>query len=212
MTRDATKMPLSFQLHSAKIVLSILAKNIGVKACAGVLFDMARRAVLGEPWKGQARPQDTKERFSREQSGPAVLLYRALLSKVSNDRAIEITGEIIMEASILFLRAQIPVMQPNLLSTMSEKEREKYILNIADQFYNADLGRVEFTEDSFSYEIVRCRFPELMKTVGHPELAPLFCAGDAVFFDREQPHIDFSRTHTLSADAKPCDFSFQIRK
>ena len=204
-------MSIAFQMQSSWRAIVLLWKQLGATGAFAVVIDLLYRQGRGEPWNGQGRPEDTKEKLSRKQCGPAVVLYRTLASRLGNERALELTGRIVLDASILFLKSIVPIMEPEALRAMSEDARRQYIMKIADRFFNADTDKIELTDDAFRYKICRCRFPELMDAVGHPELAPLFCRGDQVFFDEHQPHVEFFRPVTLAQDRQPCDFNFRLK-
>lgn len=204
-------MKASVQLKSSWRAVVLLWGMLGPADALRAIFGLVRRQLAGEPWRGLPLPQDEKEKLSRKQAGPAVLLYRALEARHGAQRALEVTGTVVLEGSLLFLASVVPRIDPDRIRALSQEARRAFVLGIADRFFNADVADVELTEDSFRYRIGRCRFPELMKAVGHPELAPLFCEGDQVFFDRHQPDIAFTRPVTLSRDNEPCDFNFNLR-
>ncbi len=204
-------MNLSFKIKSSISALWLLLKSLGVFKTVRVLFFMAAKGLKGMPWKVLPPPEDKKEKLSREQAGPAVLLYRGLISCLPEEEAFALTAKIILESSVIFLETIIPLLTPDSISSMSKDEGLGYITNIADKFFNADMGRIDHDETSFSYQVTRCRFPELMEKVGHKELAPLFCQGDLLFFNEKQPHVTLARTVTLAKEGKPCDFHFKLK-
>ncbi|MCB9479635.1 MAG: L-2-amino-thiazoline-4-carboxylic acid hydrolase [Deltaproteobacteria bacterium] len=202
-------LSVSFQIRSALLGLSILRRRLGWGRMLGTAANLTWRQMRGEPWRGLPKPEDDKERLSRQQSGPAVLLYRALCRQVGREQALEITREVVIDATQIFLREQIPVLDPDELLRWEEPKRLAFLRGLTDRFFNADTANHRVGDNRVSFFVTRCRFPELMLAVGHPELAPLYCEGDGIFFEREQPRVRFLRTRTLAADQESCDFSFE---
>lgn len=52
---------------------------------------------------------------------------------------------------------------------------------------------------------------EIFEQVGHPELRDSCCAGDATYFERHQPDIDFKREHMIGKGDPECDFNFKLK-
>ncbi len=198
----------AFQIRSSLSGLGILLQKLGVANAMRVAADMSFRQLKGEPFKGMPGPEDGKEALSRRQAAPAIVLYRALKRVVGSERALDVSREIIIDASVIFLKEQVPVIEKKQVLKMNPEDRLRYAKSIADKFFNADAEGIEISDEFFRYRIARCRFPELMRRVGHEELAPLFCAGDLIFFSERQPDIRLERSTTLAKDAKPCDFNF----
>lgn len=210
MAPSLYKIELPLKIKTSASALSIMWSLLGRMTTMTVLIDMARRQLVGEPWKGMPPAEDEKERASREQAGQAVLLYRALKRRYGRDHALKVTGKIILDGSLIFLQSRVPLIKPDLLRKMDSDQQKDFLVNITDRFFNADAGSMEVTDSSFRYRITRCRFPELLAKAGHEELAPLFCAGDKVFFENSQPYIKFDRPVTLAENQEPCDFRFEL--
>lgn len=211
MAPSPYEIELSLKIKTSLRAFSTLWNLLGRMTTLSVLAGMTKRQIAGEPWKHLPPPVDEKERASRKQAGPAILLYRTLESRFGQEHAMKITGKIILDGSLKFLASRVPLIKPDILQKMQENDQRKFLEDITGRFFNADTDDIEITDSSFRYRITRCRFPELLDAVGHKELAPLFCAGDKVFFENSQPFIEFHRPVTLAENNKPCDFRFAIR-
>ena len=204
-------MDIAFQVRSGIAAISLLNKRLGVLATTSVLGALMFRQVKGQPWRGLPSPADEKEKLTREQAGPAILLYRVLCDRMPQQDALDLTADIATEGALIFLRQTIPTIRAAEMNALSDEQRLEFLQGIQGKFFNADAGDYTIGETDFSFLIQRCRFPELCKATGHPELAPVFCKGDGLFFERHQPEVLFSREHTLARDGQPCDFSFQLK-
>lgn len=188
--------------------LRALWNRLGV-GCAGVLAGVVRDRIAGEPWTSLGPAADAGEVLSRRQIGPAVLLERRLRPVTGNERAREITAGIVQAASIDFLRRNIPVLNRKRILGMTDAERSRYLDSIQRKFFNADASLTIRGDEALDLSITRCRFVELLDAIGERDMAPLFCEGDRVFFDRCQPEVELTRPETLACGGGKCDFRFQ---
>ncbi len=69
---------------------------------------------------------------------------------------------------------------------------------------------VDLTETTFGFNVTRCRYAEMYRALGIPELgATLSCNRDGSLVEGFNPDIVFTRTKTLMAGDDHCDFRFQ---
>lgn len=67
----------------------------------------------------------------------------------------------------------------------------------------------EQSEERLSFDVTRCRYAELYRALGIPELgAVLSCNRDAALIEGFNPEIRLVRTQTLMAGAGHCDFRY----
>jgi predicted ArsR family transcriptional regulator len=65
-------------------------------------------------------------------------------------------------------------------------------------------------ENRLHFNVTRCRYAELYRALGIPELGALFsCNRDATLIQGFNPEITFSRTQTIMEGAPFCDFRYQ---
>ena len=70
---------------------------------------------------------------------------------------------------------------------------------------------VESTDDSFAFDVVRCRYAELYRSLGLAELgATLSCNRDGALIEGFNPDVEFTRTQTIMGGASHCDFRFRL--
>jgi len=69
------------------------------------------------------------------------------------------------------------------------------------------LGR---TEDTYSFNVTRCRYAEMYKEMGLGEIGHLLsCQRDGTFCEGYDPKLKLERTQTIMQGASHCDFRFR---
>ena len=75
-----------------------------------------------------------------------------------------------------------------------------------------DAMRIEVLEQNderFAFDVTRCRYAELYRALGIPELgAALSCNRDAALIEGFNPAITLTRTQTIMQGAPCCDFRY----
>ncbi len=67
------------------------------------------------------------------------------------------------------------------------------------------------SEREFAFNVTRCRYAELYRRLGLPELGPVFsCARDFALIEGFNPRIRLTRTQTLMEGAGFCDFRYRL--
>ncbi len=156
----------------------------------------------------ESRGKDTE---SRALIGDAIIAYRALCERMPREEAEQILRELMTAASVTHLHTTLPSIREADLRAKSHAEREAILTTLVARFPNSDWTILESTDEKFVFRIHRCRFPELLAHVGHPELSDAFCRGDELYFQQHQPDIIFSRPGTIGGGAASCDFIFTPR-
>jgi hypothetical protein len=65
-------------------------------------------------------------------------------------------------------------------------------------------------EERFDFNVTRCRYAELYRALGIPELgAVLSCNRDGALIQGFNPTIDLTRTQTIMGGAACCDFRYR---
>lgn len=162
--------------------------------------------VVGRPFRGLPPPQDRRELLSRRQAGPAILLYRALLPHLDADRALELTREVVLAGTVVFLGATIGPLSRDALVAMTTEARHEYVRCIGERFFNATLRWDEVSAERVRFTVTACLFPGLCRAAGAPAVAPLLCEGDAVYFGDVIGKVELSREHTIAGGAGECPF------
>lgn len=69
---------------------------------------------------------------------------------------------------------------------------------------------VKSTDDELHFNVTRCRYAEMYRSMGLAELgAVLSCNRDGAFCEGYSPHLKLQRTQTLMAGATHCDFRYR---
>jgi len=71
---------------------------------------------------------------------------------------------------------------------------------------------VELTDESFAFDVTRCRYAEMYRSLGLEDLgATLSCNRDGALIEGFNPNVQFTRTQTIMGGATHCDFRFRLR-
>ncbi len=71
---------------------------------------------------------------------------------------------------------------------------------------------IELADGSFSFDVVRCRYAELYRSLGLADLgATLSCNRDGALVEGFNPNVELTRTQTIMGGASHCDFRFRAR-
>jgi hypothetical protein len=72
---------------------------------------------------------------------------------------------------------------------------------------------VEATDDRFGFDVTRCRYAEMYRELGVPELgAILSCNRDGALIAGFNPEVELTRTQTIMGGATHCDFRYQLTR
>ena len=72
-----------------------------------------------------------------------------------------------------------------------------------------ELHVIEDTEQRLAFDVTRCRYAEMYRALGIPELGEvLSCQRDAALIDGFAADVTFTRTQTIMQGAPCCDFRY----
>ena len=75
-----------------------------------------------------------------------------------------------------------------------------------------ELRVIETSESRLDFDVTRCRYAEMYRSLGIPELGEvLSCQRDAALIDGFAPEVTLTRTQTLMQGAPCCDFRYARR-
>jgi predicted RNase H-like nuclease len=67
-------------------------------------------------------------------------------------------------------------------------------------------------EQAFDFNVTRCRYAEMYRALGIPELGAVFsCNRDAALIEGFNADVEFTRTQTIMQGAASCDFRYRLR-
>ena len=71
---------------------------------------------------------------------------------------------------------------------------------------------LEQSEEKFSFNVTRCRYAEMYRALGIPEIGALLsCNRDFSLVEGFNPAVKLTRTQTVMEGASHCDFRFELR-
>jgi hypothetical protein len=72
---------------------------------------------------------------------------------------------------------------------------------------------LEQTDERFAFNVTRCRYAEMYRALGIPEVGALLsCNRDFSLVEGFNPAIRLTRTQTVMEGASHCDFRFELRR
>jgi len=190
----------------SKAALKVLQKELGLFPALQMGMRLKKSEKRGEPFHQMDPSSTQKETLSRKQIAPAILLYQELKKIRSQEDALRIAEEVIIQSTLVFLRKTIGAIQRKKIASMTAGEREGWVQKTGDKFFNAEMEWREINENRVEFDVTACHFPTLCAKTGVPELAPSFCKGDAVFFGKVEPDVSFQRENTIAEGAPRCEF------
>ena len=205
-----SSLTLRHHLHTALNASYILLRRLGFLPGLRLLIKLTVEQLKGAPFQNLQPALTTRDIQSRTQIGPAIILYKILRQSRSEEDALSISKEVIISSTLLFLNQAIGPIDPKQLAALSLSERESWVKERAEQFFNATMEWQTITAEEVSFTVTRCTFPELCKETMVPELAPLFCAGDQEYFGTTQELVQLHRPATIAAGAQSCPFSLTL--
>ena len=189
--------------------LKILVREIGWKNTWRVVRHMSAQKKAGEPYGALPAADSERERLSREQIEPAILLYKALRTYCPQE-ALSVTERIVVDDGIRFLRRSLGVISPTKLASLSPGQRKTFAESKAKKFFNASIRWDRIETDHIHFTVTACRFPPLCKAVGVPEISPFFCAVDSQYFGSVEENVLLERSQTIASGASDCPFTLRV--
>jgi hypothetical protein len=180
-------------------------RRIGLWRALGVGLRVSRAQSRGEPFAEFPPAEDDRERGTRTQAAGAILLYRALRD-AGVAEAIDVVSDAVEAGALVFLGRTLGPIRRAELSSLDDAARDAWVRDRAGRFPNATMVFEQVDAEAVRFRVSACRFVSLCAEVGHPELAPLFCRGDATFFGGVEPNVRLERPHTLAEGGPDCPF------
>lgn len=188
-----------------------LVRAVGVLEAVRLGWALERAQRRGEPFAALPPATTDKERESRAQAGPAILLYRALAARLGKAEALAIVEQVTIAGAVAFLRQSVGQLERARLEAMDEPKRKAWVAQRGERFPNASMRVDEASDERVVFTVTACRFPPLCAAAGVPELAPVFCAGDERFFGDVQRDVVLDRPQTIAAGDPQCVFRLSWR-
>jgi hypothetical protein len=134
-------------------------------------------------------------------------LIKAFMAEIGAERALEIAQRVITTLARESGKELRELAEGGSLKDFAEATA-RYS---QDDAVTSDL--VEFTPEKISLNTTRCRYAEMYRELGMPELGfALSCGRDFAMVEGFNPKIQLKRTQTLMEGADHCDFRFTLEK
>lgn len=182
-----------------------LRREMPRRACVAALLEVQIERLRGRPFHDLPPPSNIRDRLSREQVGPLVLVVRAVRKRRGADAALRVGRAVARAGAMGFLDRMVPEHDRATLRLRPEALANELL----GRFFNAE-GTVRRQGDEAAIDVTACHFVELLSRIGEAKLAPLMCEADLSFFDGKRRLIRLVRTQTLAEGAPRCDFVFRL--
>jgi hypothetical protein len=201
----------SRQLAELRDLPNALAPLVAARGRLGTLSllgRLARDKVLAPPFGHLPPPADAREREARRIAEVPVLLYRHLAHTMTQAEALDLTWLIIERGAWRSLAALLDGLDLEAYSRLDLRARIVFIQELLARFPNLTAD-IDFAEpDRVGFTVTACAFARLTREAGHPELAPLFCRIDALYF--KSRGFAFERQTTLASGGPGCPFRLSL--
>lgn len=128
----------------------------------------------------------------------------ALSAEFGRERVVEIVKSAIIKLAQMQGTALADQMGGNSLNEFAES------LQFWTQDNALEISVMEQSSDLFSFDVTRCRYAELYRSLGIPELGVvLSCNRDFALIEGFNDHVELTRTQTIMAGASCCDFRYR---
>jgi hypothetical protein len=207
--RELIRFDLTIGLPTA---VSVLRRRLSPLATARVVGRVITGG-LRDPLSGLANaewPAD-KEKLVRYQLRSAVLLDDALMREraLSEDARIEVLSDVVSQTGARFVQYITSFPDVAAWRAASEAERRGYVDGSVQRFFNIATRNHTVEDAALSFDVCECRFVPLVRELGRPYLAKMFCEADTVYFSQPDAPVRLRRSGTLAGGASHCDFRFE---
>ena len=195
------------------IALQCLAEHFGWPTALKLACQLKLRLWTNNPFGelNRQKPPSREEKLSQRQMVPLVVLYQLMAERYPRAQVLQVAAQVSQRVAIAFLRFNVPQIHHAEFKDAPRETKLAKLKSVTLRFFNAKADLKLDHKDNFHFTVNTCYFARYAKLLGMPELAPLFCAADKLYFDNYQPEVQMIRTVTLATDEKPCDFYFKWR-
>jgi hypothetical protein len=131
----------------------------------------------------------------------------AFSREFGRERVLEIAREVIIDIARKQGQSLAESMEGNSLSHLDAS---------MDAWKKGDAIQVdvlERSEESFSFNVTRCKYAEMYRELGFPELGSILsCSRDFSLIEGFNPYVKLTRTQTLMEGAEFCDFRYEVKE
>ena len=133
-------------------------------------------------------------------------VLEALGAEFGRERVLQVARDVVVDVAHRQGRELAERMGSNSLDDFARalddwKKGDAYRMDVLEQ-----------TPERFSFNVTRCRYAEMYRALGIPEMGALLsCNRDASLVEGFNPDVQLTRTQTIMGGATHCDFRFEVR-
>ncbi len=132
-------------------------------------------------------------------------VLNALAAEFGREQVIAIAKRVIVEVAREQGRALARQVGGNTLRHFQEA-KEAWVRGNA-----LEIEPLSATETTYDFNVTRCRYAEMYRALGIPELGSvLSCGRDFALGEGFNPHLALTRTQTIMEGAPCCDFRYRL--
>jgi len=192
--------------------LGVLRRRLGLARLARLVARIAWLDATRDPFASLPPARDERERLSRFQLRPALLLDDALsdLGYDPQERQ-SLVGEVVAESGARFLQHELRNVSRASWESLQPPGRRALLEGLLSRFFNMQAQPLDDPGDhDLGFDVTSCHFVRLTSELGRSELAPVFCAADEVFFGRPESPLRLDRPETLASGGTRCAFRLRV--
>lgn len=198
-------------LHGHRASLPAIFRALGFLAGVRAVLGVVRRQTFGpDPLAplGPDQPADIEDWLARRQLRPLLWLDDTLTRDLhlSDEARTSVLREVVGATGAAFLGQLFPSIRPTDWQAASDAARTTLVRRTMRRFGNIAEADVFPSDTGVGFDVRRCRFHRMVNALGRPDLGPLFCEADFVYFSRPNGQYSFERTTTRANGGPVCDF------
>lgn len=199
--------------EAAPLSLSVLKHSLTPAEFRRALARVVWRSLFSKPMRALPKAQDEKDRFTRRQLEPVLVLQDALEQDLGlpKARSLEILEKVVSQSGARFIEKTIELPERASWERMDQAQRDGLVERIMARFENAQTRMVRAPTAEVAFDVQMCHFVRLTKALGRTELAPFFCKADSVYFQRPGLPVLLDRKRTIASGDAECDFRFRFK-
>ena len=177
-------------LREALVAFDEISKQLGVKKAVMILSKTFIRYI-----KKRSVEDEIERQFL-----PLIYIHRYIMEKEGIDRAIQISGRIIVRCGAIDISRNIPKLKrgDGLKDYIEKLRRSKYFKY--SKYHIVEQGK------NFAKIIVKdCAYCNLFKKYGIEYLSPYLCMSDKEFFSKYHPKLKFILNKSIANGDEYCE-------
>lgn len=197
-------------LNIERAVIKKLWRRLGFFRSINLALALFWQKVTFRPFHSMPKADNPAEKLARKHVLDALTLYRAMERQLGKNGK-QLFEEAMSLGAQAFLLSNIGLIDVDDYLQMTSVERRGWLARLIHLFPNASAEIDEASESRVAFTVTRCRYVELTRIAGYPELANTFCAGDAAFFHGQPAGIEFERASSIAEGGRDCPFVLSLR-